>query len=275
VAASPGDALLEAETLTFAYGTGSPVVDGVSLTIQVGERLALVGPNGAGKTTLLRLLSGDLIPRSGAVRWRGMPLAALGRRHLARGIAVLPQNFPAGPLDDLTVEEVVALGRTAHAGWLGLRGETAADRKAIAEALEATGSQVHASRRLAALSGGERQRAFLAMALAQQPDLLLLDEPTRHLDPHHQVALLGLVAELSRTRRLAAVAILHDLTLAAWAFPRIVLLDRGRVVADGSPAAALTDATVSHAYGPGLWVVAHPTQPDVPIILPAPWKATS
>jgi iron complex transport system ATP-binding protein len=234
-----------------------------------------VGPNGAGKTTLLRLIGGTLAPQAGEVRWRGRGARALGRRALARLIAVVPQSVPSGPLEDLTVEEVAALGRTPYAGWLGLRGETADDRIAVAAALRATDATVLAARPLGELSGGERQRALLAMALAQQPQLLLLDEPTRHLDPHHQVALLRLVTGLAESQGVATVAVLHDLTLAASFFPRLVLLHQGRIAADGPPGDVLTNDTVSRVYGPGLDVVAHPAYPALPLVLPAPpWRAT-
>jgi iron complex transport system ATP-binding protein len=263
-----GTLLLEARGVTFGYEPGCPVVDAIDLVLRRGERLALVGANGVGKSTLLRLLNGTLVPQRGEIRWQGRPLRELRRRELAQRIAVVPQSIPSGPLDDLTVEEVVALGRTPYAGWLGLRGETAADRAAVAEALQATDLQRLAGRPLAALSGGERQRALLALALAQQAQLLLLDEPTRHLDPHHQVAFLSLVAELTETRGLTVVAVLHDLNLAACYFPRIVLLYRGRIAADGPAAAVLTGEMLARAYGHGLQVVPHPSRPDIPLVLP-------
>jgi iron complex transport system ATP-binding protein len=259
---------VEARDVSFAYAPGPPVLDEVSVRLGSGERVALIGANGAGKSTLLRLLSGALAPRAGTVLWEGKPLAAVGRRTLARLLALVPQNVPGGPLEDLTVEEVAALGRIPYAGWLGLRGERAADVRAVRDALAAVDATLLAQRPLGELSGGERQRAFLALALAQEPRLLLLDEPTRHLDPHHQVALFDLLTRLAGERGLGVVAVLHDLNLAAWYFPRLVLLQAGRIVADGSPAEVLTQEHVTRAYGPGLEVLADPRRSGVPLVLP-------
>ena len=260
--------LLAARAVTYAYHSGRRVLEGVDLEMRRGECVALIGANGAGKTTLLRLLGGTLRPQGGAVFWQGRPLAAVGPREIARRIAVVPQSMPGGLLEDFTVAELVALGRTPYAGWLGLGGETAADRAAMAEALALAHADDLSSRRLAALSGGERQRALLAMALAQQPEALLLDEPTRHLDPHHQVALLALVTRLAAERQMSVVAVLHDLNLAAAFFPRLALLDRGRVAADGPATTVLTQDQVGRCYGPGLQVLAHPERSDVPLVLP-------
>lgn len=268
-AAGEPPAVLEACGVRFGYTPERVVLDGLDLALRAGERLALVGANGAGKSTLLRILGGTLVPQAGEVRWHEQPLRAVSRRRLAQHIAVVAQQVPAGPLEDLTVEEVVALGRTPYAGWLGLRGETAADRRAVQAALAATDAAAFAHRPLAELSGGERQRALLAMALAQEPEVLLLDEPTRHLDPHHQVALLQLVSHLAATQGVAVVAVLHDLNLAAAFFPRLALLHDGRLVADGSPAAVLTAQSVAHAYGAGLAVLPHPQRPDLPLVLPS------
>ncbi len=265
----PRPCLLEAAGLVFGYSPAQRVLDGVDLAVARGERLALIGPNGAGKSTLLRILCRTLRPQRGTVLWEGRPLHTLSRAELARRVAVVPQNLPSGPLDDLTVEEVVALGRVPHAGRLGLRGETAADRAAIGEALAATETAALAGRLLGELSGGERQRVLLALALAQQPQLLLLDEPTRHLDPHHQVALLDLVAALAASRGVAVVAVLHDLNLAACLFPRLVLLGGGRILADGPPGTVLKTELVACVYGDGLEVVPHPLRPGVPLVLPA------
>ena len=265
-----GPPLLEARGVRFGYRSGRWVLDGVSLAVRRGEQVALVGPNGAGKTTLLRVLSGALQPAGGEVLWDGRPAAALGRREAARRIAVVPQQMPGGLVEDFTVEAFVALGRTPYAGWFGLRGETAADRAAVAAALEVTEAASLAQRSLAEISGGERQRALLAMAIAQEPELLLLDEPTRHLDPHHQVALLDLVSRLVAARGLAVVAVLHDLTLASAYFPRLALLHEGRIVADGPPDLVLTQEHVSRAYGGGLQVFTHPERPGLSLVLPAP-----
>ena len=272
---TPPDAapLLSAHGVSFGYAPGRPALRGVSFAVGRGERAALVGPNGAGKTTLLRLLGGTLAPQSGELRYRDTPLREVGRRRLARRIAVVPQRLPAGPLEEFTVEQFVSLGRTPHAGWLGLRGETGADRAAVAEAIDLTGCGALAGRSLAELSGGEQQRALLALAFAQQAEILLLDEPTRHLDVHHQVAVLDLVSELARSRALTVVAVLHDLDLAALYFPHLALLDRGRIVAEGAPDEVLTGERLTAVYGPGVEVFPHPRRAGVPLVLPAPTGA--
>ncbi|HYR95036.1 MAG TPA: ABC transporter ATP-binding protein [Methylomirabilota bacterium] len=239
------------------------VLRGVDLAARDGELVALVGPNGAGKSTLLRVLSGLLRPVAGSVSIGGDDLLALDRGAVARRVAVVPQVFET--LFPFTVREIVALGRTARLGALGsLR---SADLRAIDRALRELGSTELADRRIDRISGGERQRAVLAMALAQETDALLLDEPTAHLDPAHQRATLEHVARLARERGLAVVAVLHDLNLAAALATRIVVLADGAVVRDGEPREVLTASLVRDVFGPGLHVVPHG---GVPYVLPAP-----
>jgi iron complex transport system ATP-binding protein len=196
----------------------------------------------------------------------GVDLTALGRRSIARHIAVVPQVFET--LFPFTVREIVALGRTSRLGPLGTLGSD--DARAVARALDDIGATDLADRRIDRVSGGERQRAVLAMALAQEAGVLLLDEPTAHLDPTHQRATLERVVTLARVRGLAVVAVLHDLNLAAAFASRIVLLADGAVVRDGEPASVITAELVSRVFGPGLRVVAHDGRP---FVVPEPSSA--
>ena len=235
--------LLEADHVHFAYGL-RPAIEDVSLTLADGEMMAIAGPNGSGKSTLLSLLSGIRHPSRGSVRLAGRDLGAHGRRELARRIAVVPQETAA--LFPYTVSETVLMGRTPHLHGLGLEG--AHDVAVAARAMERTGVLELAARPIAELSGGERQRVIVARALAQEPQLLLLDEPITFLDLRHAIEILELIANLNRSEGLSVVAVLHDLTLAAMYFPRIAFLRAGRLAADGPPRAVITAATVRAVF---------------------------
>jgi iron complex transport system ATP-binding protein len=239
------------------------VLRGVDLAAQAGEVVALIGPNGAGKSTLLRVLAGLLRPDAGTVTIDGADVTTLDRRSIARQVAVVPQVFET--LFPFTVREIVALGRTSRLGPLGTLG--ADDARAVARALDEIGATDLAERRIDRVSGGERQRAVLAMALAQEAGVLLLDEPTAHLDPTHQRGTLERVATLARVRGLAVVAVLHDLNLAAAFASRVVLLSDGAVVREGEPRTVITAELVSAVFGPGLRVVSHDGRP---FVLPEP-----
>ena len=240
---------LVARSLSAGYGPRA-VLRGVDLVLEPGRLVALVGPNGAGKSTLLRALAGLVRPTAGAVTLDGVDVTTLSRAALASRIAVVPQTFDT--LFPFTVREIVALGRSARLGLFAR--PTASDDAAVERAVAAQELALLVDRRLDALSGGERQRVVLAMALAQETDVLLLDEPTAHLDPSHQIATVRRAGELARERGVIALAVLHDLNLAALA-DRVVVLDQGRVVADGMPASALAGEVVGRVFGPGLTVV--------------------
>ena len=240
--------VLVARSLAAGYGARG-VLQGVDLTLEPGVLVALVGPNGAGKSTLLRALAGLIRPTAGAVTIDGTDVATLSRAALAARIAVVPQTFDT--LFPFTVREIVALGRSARLGLFAR--PTATDAAAVARAIDVQDLGALVDRRLDALSGGERQRVVLAMALAQEADVLLLDEPTAHLDPAHQIATVRRAAELARSRGVIALAVLHDLNLAALA-DRVVVLDAGRIVGDGAPATALTSDVVARVFGSGLAV---------------------
>lgn len=227
-----------------AHGGRREVLHGVDLTLARGELVALLGTNGSGKTTLLRTFAGTLAPDRGEVTFEGRSVGTWRRDALARRVAVLPQQLelPAG----FRVAELVAMGRAPHARRLFA--STAADERAVARALIDADAADLADRAAEELSGGERQRLLVAMALAQEPDLLLLDEPTLHLDLAHQVALLAAIRRLRDQRGLTVLAVLHDLNLAAAFAPRVAVLDGGRVVADGHPAEVLSPDLVRRVF---------------------------
>jgi iron complex transport system ATP-binding protein len=221
------------------------VLRDVSLELRPGEVVGLLGPNGSGKTTLLRLLTGQLSPDVGSVAFAGRPVVEWRRDALARRVAVLPQqlDLPAG----FRVAELVEMGRAPHAR--SLFGSTAEDERAVRQALVDAEALDLAHRFADELSGGERQRVLVAMALAQEPELLLLDEPTLHLDLAHQVALLRTIRRLGAQRSLTVLAVLHDLNLAAAFAPRVVVLADGGVAADGPAGEVLTPALVQRVFG--------------------------
>jgi iron complex transport system ATP-binding protein len=248
-AAAPATTLTSVEAVAFAYrlpdGGRREVLRGVDLVLARGDLVALVGTNGSGKTTLLRLLTGVLQADRGEVRLDGKPLSAWRRVELARRVAVLPQqlDLPVG----FRVAELVEMGRAPHARRLFA--SSSDDERAIARALADADALDLADRFAEELSGGERQRVLVAMALAQEPDLLLLDEPTLHLDLAHQVALLAAIRRLREQRGLTVLAVLHDLNLAAAFAPRVAVLDDGRIVADGVPVDVLTPDLVRRVFG--------------------------
>ena len=224
---------------------GRTILRDVSMAVADGERVALVGPNGAGKSTLLRVLAGTLAPTAGHVELNGSPLTSLDRAAIARRLAVVPQQS-ALPFA-MHVEEVVALGRLPHEA--PLRGPRAADRAAVASAIDRVGVGHLIGRDARELSLGERQLVLLALAVAQAAPVMLLDEPTVHLDLRHQVEAMELLADLSERDGTALIAVLHDLGLAAHFFPRLVIIDHGRIVADGPPAEVLTDDLIRETFG--------------------------
>jgi iron complex transport system ATP-binding protein len=221
------------------------VLRGVDLEVGRGEMLAVLGANGSGKTTLLRVIAGTIPAIGGMVELDGRPVGQRSRAEIARSVAVLPQSLelPAG----FRVAEVVAMGRTPHDGrWFGWGPE---DQRAVEDALRDADAESLADRPVSELSGGERQRVLVALALAQEPRLLLMDEPTTHLDVAHATALLTTLSRLRRARGMTVIVVLHDLVLAgSWA-PRVVVLDGGRVVADGPPETALVPEVARRAYG--------------------------
>ena len=235
--------MLVVDGVTFGYGR-EPLLYDVHLQVRAGEMVGLLGPNGSGKTTLLRLLSGVYHPQHGRILLEGHDLQQWGRGNVARHISVVPQELHM-PFA-FTVEQMVSLGRTPFIDFLGSM--RTRDENIVKDALRAAAIESLADRVFNHLSGGERQRVMIAMALAQEPTLLLLDEPTSHLDIKFQIETLELVQRLNRERGVTVIAAMHDLNLAARYFPRLILFQRG-IVADAAPAEVLEPGVLRRVYG--------------------------
>jgi len=259
---------LEIRQVSFSYFDGL-VLHNISLSIKPCEMVGLLGPNGSGKTTLIKLASGVLKPGQGEIRLDGSSISRLRRKVIARSVAVVPQQFHI-PFA-FTVGEVVMLGRIPFIRTFA--GEAPADRDAVNSALELVDIVDLEQRHFDELSGGERQKVILAMALAQQPSLLLLDEPTVHLDIAHQVEILELVRSLNVEQGITVIAAMHDLNLASLYFDRLVLLKEGRVIADGTPAQVLTEDWIKEAFLASVKVEPHPVT-GVPHIVVTPRVST-
>lgn len=245
--------MLSTRALHVSYGP-TEALHSLDLDLARGELLAVIGPNGSGKTSLIRALSGVVEKGSGHIQLDGRDLSQLSEQERARQIAVVPQSALLPPA--FTVFECVALGRTPHLSWLGKLGSR--DLDLIARALDACEISPLAERRTAELSGGEQQRVLLARALAQDCPILLLDEPTAHLDLHHQVALLDLVRRTAKENSIAVLVAMHDLNLAALYADRLLLLVGGRLRASGTPAEVLTAEILQEAYRVPLQVHRNP-----------------
>ncbi|MET0561705.1 MAG: ABC transporter ATP-binding protein [Gaiellaceae bacterium] len=241
--------MIDLRAVTVELG-GRPVVDCVDAVVADGGWLGLIGPNGAGKTTLLRAIA-RLVPFTGEIALAGRSVDDLPRAELARLVAVVPQEPSTPPW--MTVAEYVLLGRTPHLGPLAKEG--ARDREAAARSLARLDLLPFADRRLGTLSGGEKQRVVVARAIAQEARIVLLDEPTAALDIGHQQQALELLDGLREESGLTLVAAMHDLTLAAQYADRMLLLDAGRVVADGAPVDVLTESAIAQHYGASIDVV--------------------
>jgi iron complex transport system ATP-binding protein len=239
--------IIDVRDVSFSYGR-TPALAGVSFQARAGEFVGLVGPNGAGKSSLIRLVAGLAAPSSGTVRLAGLDPHAAPRREVARACALVPQEPRlAWPF---TVREAVMMGRSAHQGLLAVADRF--DRGAVEGALAACELTHLADRRLDALSGGERRRVFFARALAQEPRVLLLDEPTAFLDLAHQVAVMRL-ARVAAGGGLCVVAVLHDLNLAGAACDRVVVMHRGRIECEGRPGEVLTADRIREVWGVQVW----------------------
>lgn len=267
-AGAADDVAIRLRGLTLGYGPVSapPIVEDLDLDVPAGRVTAIIGANGCGKSTLLRGLTRQLAPRAGSIEVLGRDAARVSARDYARTVALLPQH-PVAP-EGMTVAQLVARGRHPHRGLLG--GRAAGDDAAIASALERTGLVELAEREAGTLSGGQRQRAWLALVLAQQTPVVLLDEPTSYLDLSHQVEVLDLVRALPDPRgggRATVVAVLHELNLAARSADHIVAMAAGRVVAQGTPGEVIVPEVLAEVFGLDADVVADPLLGH-PVVLP-------
>lgn len=258
----PDEWLLEARQVSFAYN-GRPVLQDVDLRVGPGQMVGVIGPNGAGKSTLVKILSRLLRPDRGCVSLGGRDLAHWNHTQLARHLAVVPQA--AQLPETFTAWEIVLMGRTPYLGLLGH--ETATDMTIAQRAMEETNTWHLAPRLIGQLSGGERQRVVVARALAQEPRVLLLDEPTLHLDINHQLEILSLVRRLVDEQGLAVLAIFHDLNLATQFCHELVLLHQGRVFARGRPEEVITVSNIAAVYGADVAILPHPRN-GRPAVLP-------
>ena len=244
---------LDVSHITAGYPHRTVLRD-LTLQAQGGQVLGVIGANGAGKTTLLRVIGGTLPARAGSVRLGDLDLARLDARRRAQKVAVVPQG--ARLPEAFSVAEVVLLGRTPYLSLLGR--ESDEDRQIAREAMTHTDTLQLAERRIGELSGGEQQRVLVARALAQQPQVLLLDEATAHLDLKHQAEILGLARKMAHERNLIVIAALHDLNLAALFADRLALLANGELLALAEPSAVLTPALLKQAYDIPVIVSSHP-----------------
>ncbi|MFQ5330428.1 MAG: ABC transporter ATP-binding protein [Thermodesulfobacteriota bacterium] len=235
--------LLRLEGITFSYGRGA-VLQGVNLSVGEGEFIGIIGPNGSGKTTLLKVMARILVPASGVVRLGGQPIADMGRRELSQKVAFVPQEETT-PFS-FTAMEMVLMGRSPY--LRGLQMEGAEDIAAAESAMTLTDCWRFRERDIHTLSGGERRRVYLARALAQEPDIILMDEPTTHLDIHHQVEIMERVEELNRGG-LTVVMVSHDINLAARFCATLVALREGDVIRHGRPEKVINGDLLEELYG--------------------------
>jgi iron complex transport system ATP-binding protein len=260
-APAPAVLPLSARDITVRFGSRM-VLDSLSLDISRGCWTSIIGPNGCGKSTLLKTLAGLIAPERGAVTLEGKPLKAWPRRERAKRVAWLPQSTEPS---DLTVQDCVGLGRFAYTGWLGNR--RPGDEEAIGRALEATGAADWAHRRVSTLSGGERQRVNLARLLAVEASILLLDEPTTHLDPPHQIDIARILRQQARGCEGTIVSAIHDMAVALMA-DRVVVMGARSLIGHGSVSQALEGDWLTRAFGTPVNIVRSGTsflwQPQLP-----------
>lgn len=252
---------LRLEDVSIGYGKRVVLRD-VSIDIAAGEMVAIVGPNAVGKSTLVRASSGILPPLKGVVRIGEKNLANMSPEERARHVAVVPQAVHLPPA--FTAFSMVLMGRTPYLGWFEREDEN--DKQIAIQALQRVGLAAHAHRKVGELSGGEQQLALVARALAQQANVIILDEPTAHLDLRHQDAVLKLVRKLTQDDRLAVMITLHDLNLVSRFCDRVALLSDGRIRKHGVPAEVLTPEELAAVYGIAIHVMPHPIH-GTPLVL--------
>ena len=259
---TPESPTLALENIWFSYGS-SAVLKGLHLKVAPGEMVGLVGPNGTGKSTLLNIASRTLKPQRGRVLLGDLDVQEMSPRQKASRVSMVPQS-PAVP-NGFSCLEVVLMGRNPHLGLLQWEGPR--DVEIVRHAMELTGTAEFASRPIASLSGGERQRVFIARALSQEAPLLLLDEPTAHLDIGYQPAVLDLIQQVRTETGVSVLAAMHDISLAAQYCQRIAVLHQGSVYAVGTPEEVVTAEIVSQAFGAEVAISHHPVH-GTPVVLP-------
>lgn len=257
--------MLLLEGISFGYGR-SRIIHDLTLSVKKGELVGLVGPNGAGKSTLLKLAAGIACPEQGSVLINDTPVRSLSRLEAARTVALVPQN-PQFSLE-YSIRDVVLMGRHPHLP--AFADYPSGDRRLVDQIISELQIASLSDESITRVSAGERQRAVIARALAQQPQLLLLDEPTAHLDVAHQLLVLSILRRLARDGGTAILMSSHDLNLTGLWVDRIVLLDRGRVAADGPPAEVMTEGTLQQVYRTPVLVIKHPQTHRPQIVLPGP-----
>lgn len=253
--------MLSIESISVSYGE-TPILHQISLEVQAGEVLSLIGPNGAGKTTMIRAISGVIPILQGTVHVGDKDLSSTPIAERAKLLAVVPQARKLPP--EYTVEQAVMMGRTPYLGWLGT--PSPSDVEKARWAIERTRLSDLADRRVDELSGGEQQLVLVARALAQDAPVILLDEPTAHLDLRHQATILNLVQGLAREHGTAVLMSLHDLNLVSIFSDRIALLNAGKIVSVGKPNQVLNRGQLSEIYQVGLDIIPHPHR-DIPLVL--------
>jgi len=266
---SPGATRLGAEDITVGYGV-TPVISELTFDVPDGQVTSIIGPNGCGKSTLLRTLARLLKPTSGRVRLDGTAIGDVPTREVSQRLALLPQS-PISP-DGLLVRDLVGRGRHPHQKWF--RQWSPDDEQAVEAAMRVTDTLHLADRSIDQLSGGQRQRAWIAMTLAQDTDLVLLDEPTTFLDLAHQIEVLDLVTRLNRERGRTVVMVLHDLNLAARYSDVIVVMKDGAIVEQGPPTEIFTPAMLSTVFGLDADILPDP-RTGLPILVPVSSAATA
>lgn len=257
-----GESSLQIRNLSADYGAG-PVLSEISLDVPRGAITVLVGANGCGKSTLLKTIARQLKPTHGEVLLDGEDTGTWSRTQFARRVGFLPQD-PVAP-EGVTVLDLISRGRHPHRGPFGRW--RASDDQAVAEAVELTGLESYLDRQVTELSGGQRQRVWIALALAQQTDVLLLDEPTTYLDIAHQVEVLDILADLQRQRGITLVMVLHELNMAARYADQLVAIKDGTVLASGSAEHVMTDHIVSEVFGMPARVL-HDQELDARLVVP-------
>lgn len=234
---------LEVKNLSFGYGKEN-ILDNISFRIKQGEFISIIGPNGSGKSTLLKLLNNIYKPKSGTILVQGRNIKDYNGKELARSIALVPQNTVIDY--GFTVEDIVLMGRYPYIGRFEKEKEE--DYQIVDKALKLTNTYNLKKRRINEISGGECQRVIIAKALAQNPDIILLDEPTSHLDINHQMEIVKLLEELNKKQGTTIVLVIHDINLAARYSDRILLLNEGRILAVGEPSIVINEPNIERAY---------------------------